>query len=98
MNRTATTTRRATSFELNPASRKELFRETFRRALGSCLRRGFALEESFGMIWMETREQVRLVEAEESELYEELIAWARHGGGQELRAAGRRAQSELVAH
>lgn len=86
MNRTATADPSAAGLALNPAGRKELFRELFRRALRSCLRRGFAVEESFGMIWVETWEQVRLTESEESELYEELIAWARSGVSHEYRA------------
>jgi hypothetical protein len=61
-----------------PASRKEQFRQKFQRSLRCCVRRGFSLEESFGMIWEETWEEVALTEREQAELYEELIAWAKN--------------------
>jgi hypothetical protein len=57
---------------------KELFRERFQRSLRSCLRRGFCVEESFGMIWMETWEEVPLPEAEREKLYDEMIRWAKY--------------------
>ena len=57
--------------------RKEQFRQKFQRSLRTCVRRGFSVEESFGMIWEETWEEVALTEREQSELYEELIAWAK---------------------
>jgi hypothetical protein len=56
---------------------KEVFRERFQRSLRSCLRRGFCVEESFGMIWMETLEDVPLDEDEQIDIYEELISWAK---------------------
>lgn len=56
---------------------KELFRERFQRSLRSCLRKGFCLEESFGMIWIETWEEVPITENEQGELYDELINWAK---------------------
>ena len=58
-------------------SRKEQFRQKFQRSLRCCVRRGFSVEESFGMIWVETWEEVALSELEQSELYEELIDWAK---------------------
>ena len=60
-----------------PLSRKELFRQKFQRSLRACVRRGFSVEESFGMIWVETWEEVSLSEREQSELYEEMIEWAK---------------------
>jgi hypothetical protein len=60
-------------------SAKELFRQRFQRSLRSCLRKGFCVEESFGMIWMETWEEVPLPEAEREKLYDEMIIWAKHG-------------------
>ena len=59
-------------------SPKELFRERFQRSLRSCVRRGFSVEESFGMIWIETWEEIPVGEQEQSELYEELINWAKN--------------------
>jgi hypothetical protein len=59
------------------AQAKQQFRERFQRSLRSCLRRGFCIEESFGMIWMETWEEVPISEEEQGQLYEELIQWAK---------------------
>jgi hypothetical protein len=59
------------------SSSKEQFRLRFQRSLRSCVRRGFSIEESFGMIWEETWEEVALSEREQAELYEELIEWAK---------------------
>lgn len=61
-------------------SRKDLFREQFQRSLRSCLRRGFSMEESFGMIWVETWEEIAINEREQAELYDELIGWAKSAG------------------
>jgi len=60
-----------------PLDRKEQFRMKFQRCLRACVRRGFSLEESFGMIWEETWEEIALSDAEQCELYEELIEWAK---------------------
>jgi hypothetical protein len=60
-----------------PVTRKEQFRQKFQRSLRACVRRGFSVEESFGMIWVETWEEVALSEKEQAELYEEMIEWAR---------------------
>ena len=59
-------------------SAKELFRARFQRSMRSCLRRGFRLEESFGMIWIETWEEVPLNDEELGSLYDELINWAKN--------------------
>ena len=59
-------------------SPKELFRERFQHSLRACLRRGFCVEESFGMIWIETWEEVPLNDEEQGELYGELISWAKN--------------------
>lgn len=36
------------------------------------------MAECFGVIWLETLEEIPLSEEEQSELYEELILWAKH--------------------
>jgi hypothetical protein len=56
---------------------KAEFQIRFKRALGQCVRRGFSIEECFGLIWEETLEIIRLPEEFQSELYSELIAWAK---------------------
>lgn len=61
----------------NSVSAKQRFREKFQRSLRSCVRRGFSVEESFGMIWVETWEEIAISEKDQSELYEELITWAK---------------------
>jgi hypothetical protein len=58
-------------------SEKDRFRAKFQRSLRSCLRKGFSLEESFGMIWVETWEEIALTDEEQSVLYDELIRWAK---------------------
>ena len=58
-------------------SEMERFREKFQRSLRSCVRRGFSVEESFGMIWVETWEEVAVTEEEQSMLFDELIGWAK---------------------
>lgn len=58
-------------------SAKNLFSVRFQRSLRECLRHGFLLEESFGLVWEETLDDVCLTEAEQSEVYGELLAWAR---------------------
>ena len=58
-------------------SEMERFREKFQRSLRSCVRRGFSVEESFGMIWVETWEEVAVTEEEQSALFDELIGWAK---------------------
>ncbi len=61
-----------------PARDKELFRARFQRALRSCVRRRFSVAECFGVIWLETLDEIALTDQQQSELYEELIAWAKH--------------------
>jgi hypothetical protein len=56
---------------------KDLFRERFQRALNACVSRGFSVEESFGMIWVETWEEISLSEQEQAELFDELLQWAK---------------------
>jgi hypothetical protein len=55
---------------------KELFRAQFQRALRSCVRRRFSVAECFGVIWMETLEEIPLSELEQTEIYQELMTWA----------------------
>src|SRR4051812_7391324 len=59
------------------ASGKMNFRRKFQNSLRTCIERGFSLEEAFGMIWVETWEEIALTEQDQSELYEELIKWAK---------------------
>jgi hypothetical protein len=61
---------------LKTASKNE-FRNQFKRALLQCVKHGFSVEECFGMVWMEILDSVRLPEAAQPEIYEELIAWAK---------------------
>ena len=53
------------------------FREKFKRSLRQCVVRGFSVEESFGMIWVETLEDILLTDEEQAGMYEELILWAK---------------------
>ena len=79
--RTMNTIARPSSFRAPGPTRalppKEQFRERFQRSLQSCLRRGFRIEESFGLIWTETWEEVPLPEPEREKLYDEMICWAK---------------------
>jgi hypothetical protein len=77
MNATATLPTNSLISAAFPARGKEQFRLKFQRSLRACIRRGFSIEESFGMIWEETWEEITLSEAEQCQLYEELIAWAK---------------------
>lgn len=56
---------------------KDRFREQFQRSLRACLRKGFSIEECFGLVWVETWEEISLSEQEQAELFEELLGWAR---------------------
>src|SRR5690242_14766241 len=56
---------------------KELFRARFQRALRSCVRRHFSVPECFGLIWLETLEEIALSDEDQCELYDELIDWAK---------------------
>ena len=62
----------------NVFGKKQQFREKFQRSLRCCVNRGFSVEESFGMIWVETWEEISLSEQEQAELYDELIDWAKN--------------------
>ncbi len=59
------------------ADAKALFQQRFRCALLQCLRRGFQVEECFGIIWEETLDEVRLSSREQKEVFPEMIEWAR---------------------
>ena len=61
-----------------PLSGTESFRLRFQRSLRCCVRRQFSVAECFGLIWLETLEEVPLSEDEQAELYEELIDWAKY--------------------
>ena len=58
-------------------SKKDAFRERFRCALLQCVRRGFQVEECFGLIWDETVEEVDLSFRDQNEMFPELISWAK---------------------
>lgn len=60
-----------------PVDSKELFRARFQRSLKHCVRRRFSVAECFGVIWEETLDEIALTDEEQSELYEELIHWAK---------------------
>lgn len=56
---------------------RKKFRSQFEKAISQCLRWGFSMEESFGMIWEETLDTVAISEAGQAHLYAELIEWAK---------------------
>ena len=60
-----------------PPPATELFRQRFARALRHCVRRRFSVAECFGVIWLETLEEVPLTDQEQMRLSEELRRWAR---------------------
>jgi hypothetical protein len=53
------------------------FRDYFTKAMRVCVKHGFTVEESFGMIWEETLEEVALSEPLQARVYEDLILWAK---------------------
>ena len=61
-----------------PVAARELFRARFQRALRNCVRRRFSVAECFGVIWLETLEDIRLEEEDQADLYNELIRWAKY--------------------
>ncbi len=65
----------AAKFQHNQAQIE--FRARFQRSLRACVKRRLSVEECFGAVWQETFEEVALFEDEQSELYGELIEWAR---------------------
>jgi len=77
MNATATQQFLGNLQQARNGSEMERFRERFQRSFRSCVRRGFSAEESFGMIWVETWEEVAVTEEEQSMLFDELIGWAK---------------------
>jgi hypothetical protein len=77
MNATATQQFLGDLQQARNGSEMERFRERFQRSFHSCVRRGFSAEESFGMIWVETWEEVAVTEEEQSMLFDELIGWAK---------------------
>ncbi len=61
----------------DPQESKRRFRQHFQRSLRACVRRHFAVEEAFGLIFAETLQEVSLTPSAEAELFEELLRWAR---------------------
>jgi hypothetical protein len=57
---------------------QELFRKRFQAAIRQCVRHRFSVAECFGVIWMETLEEIALSDHEQSVLYEELLCWAKY--------------------
>lgn len=60
-----------------PGTQAANFRRRFQGALRETVRHGFAVEECFGTIWEEVRDEVPLSDAQEFELFQEMIAWAK---------------------
>lgn len=58
-------------------SAKSEFRHQFKRALLQCVKHGFSIEECFGTVWEEVLDEVCPPETAQSQLYDELIAWAK---------------------
>jgi hypothetical protein len=65
-------------------SQTEIFRANFQNALRECIRHRFSVEESFGMIWVETLEEVPLLPEEQAQVYDVLIGWAKTCGDGQL--------------
>jgi hypothetical protein len=59
-------------------SSRDQFRARFQRSLRNCVRRRFSVAECFGVIWLETLEEISLNDEDQADLYEELIGWAKH--------------------
>ena len=78
MNATATLARRSFPREVPQGPPKECFRQRFQSSLRVCMTRGFSPEESFGMVWVETLEEVPITEHDQAEIYGELIQWAKN--------------------
>lgn len=55
----------------------EIFCTRFQSALRECIRHRFSIEESFGMIWVETLDEVPLLPEEQAQVYDTLIEWAK---------------------
>jgi hypothetical protein len=77
MNATATRQLPGSFYSFRRGSEKDRFRDKFQRSLRSCIRKGFTVEETFGTVWVETWEEIAITEEEQSELYDELIRWAK---------------------
>jgi hypothetical protein len=58
-------------------SDKERFRLQFQSGLREYLARHSSASEAFGVVWGKTMEEVRILEAEQAEMYWELVQWAR---------------------
>lgn len=59
------------------AGAKEAFRQRFQCALVNCVRRGFSVEEAFGIIWEEMIGEIDLSYTDQEEMYPQLIQWAK---------------------
>jgi len=57
---------------------KARFRSEFQRSVRESLRIGRQLEEAFGIAWERAAEEVSISEEGQSELFEELIRWAKN--------------------
>src|SRR5438552_18649348 len=61
----------------NTEASRQRFRAQFATVLTACVRRHFSVEESFGLVFDETLDQIPLTESEQRHLYKELLQWAR---------------------
>lgn len=57
--------------------RKAQFRDQFQRALRRCVRKGFAVEACFAIVWEETTEAFDFSDSILGELYKEMIVWVK---------------------
>jgi hypothetical protein len=85
MNATATRHLPRAFSNTRSGAQKDRFREEFQRSLRSCIRKGFTIDESFVMIWVETWEEIEINDEEQSALYDELIRWAKNSFSSEIR-------------
>ena len=81
---TATSSSRV-SRSLSP--KQELFQKRFQSSVRRCVRRGFSVAECFGLIWLETLEELSLSDREQFDLYDGLLHWAKMKLTRELEAA-----------
>jgi hypothetical protein len=56
---------------------KNGFRIQFKRGLLQRVKKGISIEKCFGIVWEEIVQNAYLPEADQSELYDELIQWAK---------------------
>ena len=62
----------------------QAFCAKFQDALRECIRHRFSVEEAFGIIWVETLDEVPLLPEEQASVYEKMIQWAKSCATTEL--------------